>query len=149
MRKRSSYRPKPIAQNPVALAITRVSKVTSFDDDYTVMSARIELALHMLTTGKATAVEIKDLINMSNMAQALKRQGYGTEYAAELHAGATAVENISLRHAARTKGYVATGPELMALRAMVEIHDAQLAAVTVGELQAGIETVNKKVKEVV
>lgn len=149
MRKRSSYRPKRNAQNPVAIAITRVSKVTSFDDDYTVMSARIELALHMLTTGKATAVEIKDLINMSNMAQALKRQGYGTEYAAELHAGATAVENISLRHAARTKGYVATGPELMALRAMVEIHDAQLAAVTVGELQAGIETVNKKVKEVV
>lgn len=146
MRKRSSYRPKPVAQNPVALAITRVTKVTSFDD-YTVMSARIELALHMLTTGKATAVEIKDLINMSNMAQALKRQGYGTEYAAELHAGATAVENISLRHAARTKGYVATGPELMALRAMVEIHDAQLAAVTVGELQAGIETVNKKVRE--
>lgn len=147
MRKRSSYRPKPIAQDPVALAITRVSKVTSFDDDYTVMSARIELALHMLATGKATAAEIKDLINMSNMAQALKRQGYGTEYAAELHAGATAVENISLRHAARTKGYVATGPELMALRAMVEIHDAQLAAVTVGELQAGIETVNKKVRE--
>lgn len=147
MRKRSSYRPRPIAQNPVALAITRVSKVTSFDDDYTVMSARIELALHMLTTGKTTAVEIKDLINMSNMAHALKRQGYGTEYAAELHAGATAVENISLRHAARTKGYVATGPELMALRAMVEIHDAQLAAVTVGELQAGIETVNKKVRE--
>ena len=148
-RKRSAYRPKRNVQNPVALVLGRLAPVTSCTDDYTVMSARIELALSMLTTGRATATEIKDLINTSNMAQALKRQGYGVDYAAELHAGATAVENVSLRHAARTSGYVATGPELMAIRALMEIHDAQLAAVTVGELQAGIDTVNKKVKEVV
>ncbi len=145
-RKRSSYRPKRNVSNPVALALTRVSKVTSFDG-YTTMATRIEMALSMLTTGKATATEIKDLINVSNMAQALKRQGYGVDYTKELHAGATAVENVSLRHAARTSGYVATGPELMALRTLVEIHDAQLAAVTVGDLQAGIDTVNKKVQE--
>lgn len=145
-RKRSAYRPKRNVQNPVALVLGRLAPVTSCVDDYTVMSARIELALSMLTTGKATASEIKDLINTSNMAQALKRQGYGVDYAAELHAGADAVEAVSLRHA-RIGRYVATGPELMAIRALVEIHDAQLEAVTVGELQAGIDTVNKKVKE--
>ena len=147
-RKRSSYRPKPVSQNPVALAITKVSKVTSFGDDYTIMSARIELALTMLTTGRATAQEIKDLINVSNMAQALKRQGYGMEYAAELLAGADADEAVSLRKA-RTGSYVATGLELQALRRLVEIHDAQLAAATVGDLQAGIATVNKRVKETI
>jgi hypothetical protein len=45
----------------------------------------------------------------------------------------------------RTKIFAFTGPELMAVRLGMEIHDAQLDQCTVREMEAAIDFVHKEV----
>ena len=135
MRKRSKYRPKISVQNPVALAISKVTPLTKAVDDNAILRTAARLAYTLLKTGKAGRQEIADLCDYSNCGQSLKEAGKGTDYAAELLAGADALEAVIKRK--REHGtYICTAPQLSAIAVMLDVVDAQLDASTVYEVIA-------------
>jgi hypothetical protein len=70
---------------------------------------------------------------------ALKNGGFGDEYHAVARAGADAIE--SLRDSGRT---ACTGPELTAIKRMMELHDAQLDVARINDLDAALKLARKK-----
>lgn len=103
---------------------------------------RIKLASHSAMTelvhGRATTEHIGVLIGMNNMTDALFQLGFGTEYADVLHTGQDAIESL-IDRACEIGRYVATGPEITALNALLELHDAQMEIVTVQDIEKGLD----------
>lgn len=78
-----------------------------------------------LQRGEATEVDANNLALISNVALLLAEIGYGIEALPEIQAGQLAANGVRLRQL-RTGRAVATGPELQALRELVDLHDQQL-----------------------
>jgi hypothetical protein len=69
----------------------------------------------------------------------------GKEYAPEIKVAQDAIYNMAKRGV--TKGrFVFTGPEMQAMNTGMEVHDAQLDACTIGELEAAIKYVYEAIK---
>lgn len=109
----------------IAIELERVA------DDPMILSKSQDLALfahtavQALQIGSATDVDINNLAMISNVAMLLAECGYGAEALDQIEAAQNAVRSVRARHA-RTGRVGCTGPELVAIREMVDIHDQQL-----------------------
>lgn len=82
-------------------------------------------AVQALQTGSATDVDINNLAMISNIAMLLAECGYGAEALDQIETAQHAVNSIRARHV-RTGRVGCSGPELVAIRDLVDIHDQQL-----------------------
>ena len=147
MRKRSSYHPKISVQNPIALALSKVTPLVNAVDDNAVLRIAVRIAYAMLKTGKAGVQEIKHLCDYSNCGQSLKEMGKGVEYAAELRHGADALESVIKRK--RSHGtYVCNAVQLMHIAIMLDVVDAQLDASSVYDVIAARAVTQKVLRTV-
>ncbi len=69
----------------------------------------------------------------------------GKEYAPEIKAAQDAIYMMAKRGVAKGR-FVFTGPEMQAMNTGMEVHDAQLDACTIGELEAAIKYVYEAIK---
>lgn len=137
MKKRSAYRPRPILRDTMAWVLSGFKPLVGVKDENVKLRLKNHLALEAVIKGTATPQDVDVLIAASNMAMALRRGGKGIDWTQEIRAGADAVE--ALRDRARTGGRrICYGPELQAIRMMMEIHDAQLDDTTLLELDTAI-----------
>lgn len=144
MRKRSSYRPKGVILDTMSYVRGGFRPLTDVADENITLRTRNHLALEAVSKSQATSSDLATLIAVSNMCMALKRGGFGDEYHDVARAGADAIE--ALRDRGRK---VCTGPELMAIRRMMELHDAQLDVVRVNDLDAALKVARSKQTEAV
>lgn len=124
-RKRSKYRPKGMILDTMSFVKTGLSPVTAHTDADVVVRARNHSAATAVYNGTATTDDLDALINVSNFTMAFKRMGKGQDWAAEIRAGADALEAIQLRWK-RWGKVQATAPEKEAISLLVRINDAQL-----------------------
>ena len=142
MRKRSKYRPRPVIADTMHYVRAGFRPLTDVVDQDRHLRTRNHLALEAVMRGQATRDDIETLIAASNMTMALKRGGFGDEYHDIARAGADAIEALRGR-----ERHVCTGPELTAIKRMMELHDAQLDIVRIIDLEAGIELAKRKERE--
>ena len=143
MRKRSKYKPRPILLNPVGYVLEGFNRVTNYTDENVKIRLKYHLALDAVLHGKATAADVNLLANASNVCTALARAvDKGREWATEIRAGADAIE--ALRNRDRK---VCTGPELQAIRVLLEIHDAQLDDSTISDIETAVALVRKRERQ--
>ena len=134
MRKRSNRKPRHIRVDNMAYVRTGFILLSSIEDQYLKIRAEMHSSMAVMVSGKGTAADIKSLFNVSNMAQSICHvTGLGDDYKDVLDAGHAALESLGFR-AAKTGSFTMTGPEITAVNAMLEIHEAQLAKVTVTDL---------------
>lgn len=127
MRKRSKYRPKPQYANPVERALENVRPITKHEH-YVIELKTINMsALAALMKGEATSDHINVLIGMHNIAEAMMKNGVGPQFGAITDASFVALKALVARRE-RVGKFVPTGPELQALKDLLELHDAQLDA---------------------
>jgi hypothetical protein len=136
-RKRSKYRPKGIIRDTMGYVKAGIATFTSHPDANVVLRIRNNDALKALAEGKAGPVELDVLIGVSNIATALKRLGTGKDWSAEIRAGTDAVEAIQIRFK-RWQKIQATPAEIAAVTLMVDIHEAQLDASSVVDVEKAI-----------
>lgn len=99
-----------------------------------VLKLQYRTALEALIKGEASVQDIDTLIYGSNMVIAIWHQGLGTEYKHIANAGADAIK--SLRDRSRNTGRnICTGPELTAIKEMMELLDEQLSIIKVRDFQ--------------
>jgi hypothetical protein len=101
-------------------------------------------AMNTLRLGQATKMEIDVIIGALNIAEALARQGVGSDWMPELREAQDALYTLAKR--GLTSRFIVRGDELTALNLAMEIHDAQLATVTVKQLEAAMNFVNETVR---
>ena len=132
MRKRSKYRPKGVifdTMNHVLSGMKIVGAIKNHD------------ALDKVRRGVATRVDIDTLIAAFNITEALAlKASLGGEWKDEIRAAQDALLELG-RRGAETGKFILRGPDLTTFNTAMDIHDAQLDACTVAELEKAIDYV--------
>jgi hypothetical protein len=143
MRKKSKYKPKGVRLDNMAWVQSGLRRVEDVSASATI-KIRNHDAMNTLRLGNATKAEIDIIIAALNIAEALARQGVGSDWLPELRAAQDAL--LTLARRGLTSRFVVRGEELTALNLAMEIHDAQLETVTVKQLEAAMEFVAETVR---
>lgn len=146
MRKRSKYRPRQVFSDPVAWVINGF-KPMSESGEAVSLKIKNHSALSDITQGQGDKNKVDVLIAAMNMAEALHivNPALGKEYAPEIKAAQDSIYHMAKRGVAKGR-FVFTGPEMQAMNTGMEVHDAQLDACTIGELEAAIKYVYEAIK---
>lgn len=145
-RKRSKYRPKGVITDTVAHVLGGFRLVRHADGAATTLKIKNHQALASMVGGTGSRDDIDILIAAMNVAEALAITAeLGTEYRAEITAAQDAIVSMGRRGLAKNR-YLFTGPELTAMNLGMEIHDAQLDACTVGQLERALEFVAREIR---
>lgn len=140
MRKRSKYRPKQIIPDTMTWVQAGMKKVDAISAG-TTLKIRNYDAMDSLRRGQATRREIDALIDAMNVAEALSNRGIGNDWAAEIRTAQDSLLTLARRGVANDMRFIVKGEELKALNLGMEIHTAQLEAVTVKELETAMNDV--------
>ena len=140
---RKRYKPKPVLVDPLGYAIEGVSPIESAD--ITDIALKNSSAMSALLRGHATKKDMDVLIAMSNITEALVRMGFGADCVEVAVAGREAILAIVWR-AVRLLKFLPKGEEIKALNALLELHDAQFAVITVSELEAAVKRAKAHIK---
>lgn len=143
MRKRSSYRPKRVLLNPVGYVLESLSPVTSHASFMLDLKIKNHGSMDALTKGVAKSTDIDSLISMVNMTEAFARLGFGQEYNEVVRDGLQALRDVGKR-GAMTGSFVLKAHEMNALNAAMELHDAQMEVVTLGDMDKAIALVQEE-----
>ena len=144
MRKRSRYRPKGVLPDPLSHVLTGLNRVGSIAAG-TTLKIKNHDALNTVRQGTATKDDIDILIGALNMAEALARMKIGDDWKVEIRAAQDALFAVGSR-GAETGRFILRGPELISLNLGMEIHDAQLDACTISELEKAMDIVNNDIR---
>lgn len=144
MRKRSKYRPKGVIRDPMSHVISGMKKVGDLSSGTTLMIMNHD-ALDRARRGLAERRDLDVLIAAMNMAEALIRMRIGDDWRDEIRAAQDALFAVGSR-GVETGKFILRGPELTSLNLGMEIHDAQLEACTVAELEKAIDIVHNEIR---
>lgn len=142
MKKRSKYRPKGVRLDAVNWALSSIMPFSRVPEGIDLRIKNHD-ALNNTRLGLADKGDIDILIGMVNMTDALARLKLGNDWADEIRAGQDALLSLARRGKESGK-FVGTGPELTALNLIMEIHDAQLDACTVKDIERAMDIVTKE-----
>jgi hypothetical protein len=146
MKKRSKYRPRRVIADPVAWVINGFKSVSSCGEAVN-LKIKNHQALHEVTKGNGDRSSVDILIAAMNMAEALYivNPDLGKQYAAEIKAAQDAIYSMAKRGVEKGR-FLFTGLEMQDINMGMEVHDAQLDACTIAELESGIKYVYEAIK---
>jgi 5-formyltetrahydrofolate cyclo-ligase len=143
MRKRSSYRPKPVLANPLLYVLESFTPVRAHDSYLIDLKIKNHGALSNLTRGLADKEDVSTLINMVNVVEALYRLGFGREYGDVVKDGLHALHDLG-RRGVQTGRFVLKAQEMSHLNLIMELHDAQMDLISIKDMEKAIDLVNKE-----
>jgi hypothetical protein len=141
MRKRSKYRPRGVRLDTMAYVKEGLTPIAALGDANVILRARNHGALKAMVDGQGTKAVASDLVGSINVAEALMGMGLGKDWQVEIHAGHAAIKAMCRRGHDRGR-FLFTGEELTAVNLAMAVHDAQLDAATIKDLERAIEIVN-------
>jgi len=144
MRKRSKYRPKGLILDTMTYVSSGFKKVGAISAGTTLKIKNHE-ALESVRKGEGTRQDIDTLISAFNITEALAMMRIGDDWKDEIRAAQDALLAVG-RRGVETGKFILRGPELTTFNLAMEIHDAQLDACTVSELEKAIDIVDSIVK---
>lgn len=143
---RKKYRPKP-KRNTLIVVGENIRPVASHTGYLMDVRLKNSSAMAALLAGHATKKDMDMIIAMSNITYALMESGgFGKGYEEVATQGRIAI--ISIAHRATKVGrFVPTGPEIKALNDLMELHDAQMDAITVKDMDKAIAYAEARSKQ--
>ena len=102
--------------------------------------------LNNLRMGSASREDVDKVIGVLNMAEALCRLGKGRDWSPEVGQAQDAMLEIARKGVSRDMRFVVSGPQLQALNLAMEIHDAQLDASTVQDVEKALDLVKEVIR---
>jgi hypothetical protein len=145
MRKRSKYRPKGVIIDTMRWVQAGMKKVDAIGAG-TTLKIRNYDAMNNLRLGKAERRDIDAIIDAMNVAEALCKRGTGGDWLQEVQDAQDNLLVLARRGVANDHKFIVRGEELKALNLGMEVHDAQLDAVTVRELELAMQDVMENLR---
>lgn len=145
MRKRCKRKVRHVLTNPVKFVLDGFVPMASMEEDVERLRIKNHGALQLIVSGKASRTDVDVLIAAVNMAVAIKDTcGLGKEYEKVLDDMHSATYCMA-RRGLHTDRFIFTGPELRAINEGMEVHDAQIDACTVREIEEASRYVKKRI----
>jgi hypothetical protein len=147
MKKKSKYKPRGVRLDNMSWIIAGMKKVGSLPTAGIALKLKNHEALESILRGQGTKHDVDVLINSVNMAEALIRirDDLGADWATEIKAAQDAIYTMGKRGVERGS-FAFTGPEMTALKLVMDVHDAQLDDCTVKEMERALEIVAEEVR---
>lgn len=143
---RKKYQRRGVIPNPMAYVLEGMTPIR--DHEYPLVELKIKnhLAMTTLLQGGAKKADMDKLISMSNVVEALWHAGFGKEYRNICVDGRYAL--ISIANRAVTHGkFTPTGPEIGMLNALMDLHDAQMDVITVGDMELALAYIDRVLRQ--
>ena len=111
------------------------------------LKLKMHEGLAAMLNGTATRLDVDALISAVNVAEALikVRADLGRDWAVEIKAAQDAIHDMGVRCYKRDK-FLFTGPEMSAVKVVVELHDQQLDDCTVREMEQALFIVDEVIR---
>lgn len=145
MRKRSKYKPRQIIPDTMTWVRAGMKKLDEISAG-TTLKIRNHDAINNVRLGTASRRDIDALIDAMNITEALANRGIGEDWKTEIRAAQDAMLALARRGVANGMRFIAKGEELKALNLCMEVHDAQLEAVTVKQLETAMADVMESLR---
>lgn len=137
---RKKYKPKGVIVDTMTWVRAGLKKVDQIGAG-TTLKIRNYDAMNNLRMGLATRRDIDGIVDAMNVAEALCRRGVGGDWLDEINDAQDKLLTLARRGVANGFRFIVRGEELIALNLAMEVHDAQLATVTVKQLETAINDV--------
>ena len=147
MRKKSKYRPKGVRLDTVNWVLSGMQKVGKLPTAGVGLKLKNHEALDSILKGQGTRTHVDVLIHAVNVAEALIRirDDLGADWAAEIKAAQDAIYTMGKRGIEKGS-FAFTGPEMTAVRVVMDVHDVQLDDCSVKEMEKALELVNEEIR---
>jgi hypothetical protein len=147
MRKKSKYKPRPVRTDNLNWVLSGMRKVGTLPTAGTALKLKNHEALDSILRGQGTKEHVDVLINAVNMAEAMVRirDDLGADWKTEIRAAQDAIYTMAKRGVERGS-FAFTGPEMTALKLVMDVHDAQLDDCTVRELEMTLDIIYEEIR---
>jgi hypothetical protein len=147
MKKKSKYKPKGVRYDNMSWIIAGMKKVGTLPTAGVALKLKNHEALDSILTGQGTKEHVDMLISAVNMAEAMTRirDNLGRDWVEEIRAAQDAVYAMGVR--GYEKGsFLFTGPEMTAVKLIMDLHDSQLDDCTVKEMEQALFIVEEELR---
>lgn len=144
MKKKSKYKPKGIRLDALNWVLSGLKPVSQVGDALLVLKAKNHSALTEVVQGRGNRDQIDVLIAAMNMTEAYAIHGKGKDWLPEINQAQNALYEMASRGLENEK-FLFRGPEMQAVNLAMDIHDLQLEASNVKQLEDMADFVAKQV----
>lgn len=144
MKKRSKYRPRRVLLDTMAFVQESLTPVAKHDNYLLDLKIVNSMAMAALMKGTATKRDMDVLVAMSNIVEALYELGFGRQYQDVATEGRYAILSIVYRAVERLR-FVPTGEDVKRLNTLMELHDAQMDAITIADMERAISLAKRRI----
>jgi hypothetical protein len=147
MKKKSKYKPRGVRLDNMSWLIAGMKKVGALPTAGVALKLKNREALDSILTGHGSREHVDVLISAVNMSEAMIRirDDLGRDWAGEIRAAQDAVYAMGVR--GYEKGsFVFTGPEMTAVKLIMDLHDSQLDDCTVREMEQALFIVEEELR---
>lgn len=129
--------------DPMAWVMEGFTPVTAYSEYLLDLKLKNHSAMESLVKGRCTPGEMNKLLAMNNAVVALVSLGFGAEFDDVASDGYAALDAVC-RRAIESGRFVCRAAEIKALNLYMELHDAQMATITVADMERAITIANAK-----
>lgn len=144
-KKRMKYPPGARLNNPVAWVIENISPIDTAEDGQYLINLKLKnhSALGALMEGNGTKPILRDVVAMFNMSRSLLLMGFGVDQTDIILTAEKGIREYTER-IQRTGSYTLKASDITMLKDLLELHDAQMEVVTVGDVQKAIDNAKRE-----
>ena len=147
MKKKSNYRPKGVRLDNLSWIVAGFKKVGTLPTAGVALKLKNHAALDSILKGQGTRDHVDILIAAVNMSEALMRvrDELGRDWAKEIRDAQDAIFTMGRRGIEKDK-FAFTGPEMNAVKLVMDLHDAQLDDCSVKEMEQALFIVEEEIR---
>jgi hypothetical protein len=147
MRKRSKYKPKGVRLDNLSWVVAGMKKVGTLPTAGVALKLKNHEALDSILKGEGTRDHVDVLIAAMNMSEAFTRirDDLGVDWAGEIKAAQDALYTMAKRGVEKNR-FAFTGPEMTAVRVVMDLHDVQLDECCVKELESALDIISEEIR---
>jgi hypothetical protein len=147
MKKKSKYKPRGVRLDNMSWIIAGMKKVGALPTAGVALKLKNHEALDSILTGQGTKEHVDVIINAVNMAEAMARirDDLGADWKTEIRAAQDAIYTMGKRGIEKGS-FAFTGPEMTAVKLVMDVHDAQLDECTVKDMEQALFIVEEEIR---
>ena len=147
MKKKSKYKPRGVRYDNLSWILAGMKKVGSLPTAGVALKLKNREALDSILTGYGTKEHVDVLISAVNMSEAMIRirDELGMDWKDEIKAAQDAIYTMGKRGIEKNR-FAFTGPEMNAVKLVMDLHDAQLDECSVKDMEQALFIVNEEIR---
>jgi hypothetical protein len=147
VRKKSNYKPTGVRLDNLNWILSGMKRVGTLPVAGVALKLKNHEALDSILKGNGSRDHVDILIAAVNMAEAMVRirDDLGADWKTEIRAAQDAIYTMG-RRGFEKNSFVFTGPEMTAVKTVMQLHDAQLDNCSVREMEQALDIVYEEIR---